>query len=56
MHNSASRYAVMGVNSDGLATAVLPVATAGATFQVSRYSGRFHGEIAATTPRGGRRV
>src|SRR5262249_2042460 len=42
---SVSRWAVIGVNSDGLATAVLPVARAGATFQVNRYRGRFQGEM-----------
>src|SRR5581483_7701981 len=35
-HSSVSRWAVVGVNSDGLATTVLPVARAGATFQVNR--------------------
>ena len=35
-HNSASRYAVIGVISEGLATAVLPVAIAGAIFHVNR--------------------
>src|SRR5262249_38326056 len=53
---SARRWAVVGVSSDGLATQVLPVARAGATFQVNRYSGRFHGEISPATPRGWRRV
>ena len=47
---------VKGVSSDGLATAVQPVASAGATFQVNRYSGRFHGEISPATPRGARSV
>lgn len=53
---SASRQAVPGVSSDGLATTVLPVARAGATFQVSSSSGRFHGETTATTPSGLRTV
>ncbi len=33
---------------------VLPQARAGATFQESRYSGRFHGVISAATPTGER--
>ena len=48
--------AVIGVISDGLATTVFPAASAGAIFQVSRYSGRFHGEMQATTPSGRRSV
>src|SRR5690606_8639369 len=51
-----SIVAVIGVTSDGLATTVLPAASAGAIFQVNRYSGRFQGEIVATTPSGWRRV
>jgi hypothetical protein len=54
--SSPSIPAVSGVTSEGLATTVLPAASAGATFQVSRYSGRFQGEMVATTPSGGRRV
>ena len=53
---SPSMVAVAGVTSEGLATTVLPAASAGAIFQVNRYSGRFHGEIVATTPSGWRRV
>ena len=49
---SASRVAVDGVSSDGLTTTALPQASAGATFQVSSSSGRFHGTITATTPSG----
>ena len=45
-----------GVISDGLATTVLPAASAGAIFQVNRYSGRFHGEMQPATPRGCRRT
>ena len=52
LHSSPSRKAVMGVTSEGLATAVFPVAKAGAIFHVKRYSGRFHGEISPATPRG----
>jgi len=54
--SSPSIVAVTGVTSDGLATTVLPAASAGAIFQVNRYSGRFHGEIVATTPSGWRNV
>jgi len=53
---SPSRVALCGVISDGFATTVLPAASAGAIFQVNRYSGRFHGEMVPTTPSGWRRV
>ncbi len=56
MLSSASRPAVQGVTSEGLATTVLPAASAGAIFQVNRYSGRFHGLMQPTTPSGCRRV
>ena len=42
----------VGVSSAGLSTTVLPHASAGAIFQDSSISGKFHGEIAATTPAG----
>src|SRR5690606_20838697 len=54
--SSPSIVAVRGVTSDGLATTVLPAASAGAIFQVNRYSGRFHGLMQPTTPSGRRRV
>src|SRR5690348_3379339 len=38
--SSDSRNAVNGVISDGFATTALPAASAGAIFQVNRYSGR----------------
>jgi len=44
----------MGVNSEGLQMAVLPVAIQGAIFQVKRYRGKFQGEIRAQGPIGGR--
>lgn len=47
-----SIHAVILVNSLGLQTAVHPLAMQGAIFQVRRYSGKFHGEIRATTPKG----
>ncbi len=56
MLNSPSSAAVHGVISDGLATTALPVASAGAIFQVNRYSGRFHGLMQPTTPSGWRSV
>ncbi|MNL60050.1 hypothetical protein D3C87_1838260 [compost metagenome] len=49
---SASRVAVEGVSSLGLTTTTLPQARAGATFHVISSSGRFHGEMIATTPSG----
>src|SRR5208283_5190332 len=49
---SASNVAVAGVSSDGFTTTQLPQASAGATFQVSSRSGRFHGVIIPTTPSG----
>src|SRR5258708_34514950 len=54
MQTCDSMNAVSGVISDGLATTVLPAASAGAIFQVNRYSGRFHGEMQPTTPTGAR--
>ena len=36
----------------GFAIAVFPTAIAGAIFQLNKYSGRFHGEISPTMPRG----
>ena len=53
---SPSIHAVNGVTSLGLATTALPAASAGAIFQVNRYSGRFQGEMQPTTPSGARRV
>ena len=54
--NSERIKAVAGVISEGFATTVLPAAKAGAIFHVNKYSGRFHGEIHATTPKGRLRV
>ena len=45
-----------GACSDGLTTHVLPAASSGASFQVSRRSGLFHGVMQPTTPTGSRRV
>ena len=52
----AMSVADAGVSSAGLSTTVLPQARAGATFQDSSISGKFHGAIAATTPAGSNRV
>mgnify|MGYP003471371062 CR=1 FL=1 len=42
-----------GVSSAGLMMQVFPHAIAGAILQVAIISGKFHGEIAETTPAGG---
>ena len=54
--SSPSRIAVSGVYDAGLRIAVLPAASAGATFQAAISSGKFHGTISPTTPIGSRRV
>mmetsp|Transcript_125676 Transcript_125676/g.280792 ORF Transcript_125676/g.280792 Transcript_125676/m.280792 type:complete len:263 (+) Transcript_125676:1390-2178(+) len=51
-HNSANIAAVVGVNSEGLITTLLPMTSAGANFQVSKYNGKFHGVMIPTTPMG----
>jgi len=51
---SPSKVAVEGVSSEGLTTTVLPQASAGPTFHVMSSSGRFQGQITATTPLGTR--
>ena len=48
--------AVSGESEAGLSTTELPAARAGATFQQAIGKGKFQGTIAATTPRGWRRV
>ena len=50
--SSPTRRAVSGVCSAGFMTMVLPVASAGASFQANMSSGKFHGIIWATTPTG----
>ncbi len=50
--SSASRSAVSGVISDGLSTVVQPAASAGKIFQSAIISGKFQGEMPATTPTG----
>ena len=49
---SAHREAESGVNSAGFSTTVLPVASAGASFQDSSMNGVFHGVIRPATPIG----
>jgi hypothetical protein len=49
---SANSSADSGVVEAGLSTTVLPAASAGAIFQASINSGKFHGMIWAATPRG----
>ena len=52
----ASMYAVCDVISLGLHTTVHPAAMAGAILNVSKYRGRFHGEMRPATPTGDRQV
>ncbi len=49
---SAKASAVSGVYSAGFSTTVLPAASAGAIFQASISSGKFHGMIWPQTPTG----
>ena len=49
---SANSSAVSGVVSAGLSTTVLPQASAGAIFQASISSGKFHGMTWPATPSG----
>ena len=49
---SANSRADSGVVEAGLSTTVLPAASAGAIFQASISSGKFHGMICAATPSG----
>ena len=49
--SSAKRNAVSGVSPAGLTTTVLPQARAGPTFHEVMTRGKFHGTMAATTPR-----
>jgi hypothetical protein len=50
--SSPRRAAVRGDSSLIFSTAVLPNASAGATFQVDVMNGTFQGEISAHTPTG----
>ena len=51
-HTSANSSADSGVVEAGLRTTVLPAARAGAIFQASMSSGKFHGMTCAATPSG----
>ena len=48
--SDANRSAVSEVYSAGFSTTVFPMASAGATFQASIKSGKFHGMICPQTP------
>jgi hypothetical protein len=54
--SSPRRNAVSDVSSAGFSTTVQPQASAGAIFHMPIMSGKFHGTIAPTTPRGSRTV
>jgi hypothetical protein len=54
--SSATRRVVSGVSSAGLSTTVLPAASAGPSFQLAMFIGKFHGTIKPTTPIGSRSV
>ncbi len=54
--SSPSRIAVNGVYEAGFRIAVLPAASAGATFHEAINSGKFQGTIRPTTPIGSRSV
>ncbi len=43
-----------GVFDAGLSTTLLPIASAGASFQTAITSGKFHGTMPAHTPTGSR--
>ncbi len=49
---SSSTQMPSGVCSAGLSTTQLPAASAGASFQAAISSGKFHGMICPTTPKG----
>ena len=50
--SSPIRRVVRGVNGEGLSTTVLPASSAGATLNMARITGKFHGAMAPTTPIG----
>jgi hypothetical protein len=52
----ASSRVVAEVNSEGLATTVLPASNAGAMARAAWFSGAFHGVMTPTTPNGSRTV
>jgi hypothetical protein len=56
LESSARRSALRGVSPAGLSTTVLAHASAGASFQLAMFRGKFHGVISPTTPSGSRKV
>ena len=54
--SSPSRIAESGVSSAGFRTTVLPHASAGPSFQLAMFAGKFHGTMRPTTPSGSRKV
>ena len=54
MASSAMRMADSGDFSEGFRMTELPIASAGANFQLAIKSGKFQGTMAATTPSGSR--
>ena len=54
--SSARRIADSGVHDAGLRMHVLPVASAGPSFQAAMFCGKFQGTISPTTPIGSRSV
>ena len=50
--SSPTRSTVIGVNGEGFSTMVLPASRAGAILKAESATGKFQGEIAATTPIG----
>ena len=55
-HSSPSRSAESGVSSAGLRTTVFPHASAGPSFQLAMFAGKFQGTMSPTTPSGSRKV
>ena len=53
---SQSAHAARGASIAGLTTTAQPAASAGASFQITRATGKFQGVIAATTPSGAGRT
>src|SRR5690349_13850785 len=54
--SSVTYTADHGVSDDGLKTTVFPHASAGAILRTGVTTGKFHGQIAATTPSGSETV
>ena len=54
--SSPRRIAESGVSSAGFRTTVFPHASAGPSFQLAMFAGKFHGTMSPTTPSGSRNV